>query len=126
MNMMNTLAQTAYAQPDTSVRNPRAIEYDLFARVTRKLAAAWARRLEDHAGLATALHDNKSLWRALAVDVAGDGNLLPAPLRAQLFYLYEFIETHSRKVLDGTVSAEVLIDINTAVMRGLRGNGGMP
>lgn len=124
--MMNSLAQEAYARPDAPVRNSRAIEYELFARVTRKLAASWSQREEDFAGLAAALHANTSLWRTLAVDVASDGNLLPPALRAQLFYLYEFTDAHSRKVLDGTVSAEVLVDINTAVMRGLRGNGSMP
>ena len=31
---------------------------------------------------------------------------------------------HTRSVLDGRASVEVLVDINTAVMRGLRGDGG--
>jgi flagellar protein FlaF len=41
-----------------------------------------------------------------------------------LFYLYEFTVHHSRAVLDGRGSVGVLADINTAVMRGLRGQGG--
>ena len=49
---------------------------------------------------------------------------LPPALRAQLFYLYEFTDQHSRKVLAGNASIEVLVDINTAVMRGLRGETG--
>ncbi len=52
------------------------------------------------------------------------GISLPAALRARLFYLYEFTARHSRAVLDGKASVEVLVDINTAVMRGLRGEGG--
>lgn len=124
MNMMNTLVHEAYARPDAPARNVRAIEYDLFARMTRRLSVAWAQRKENHAALVGALHDNGRMWRTLAVDVADVGNALPSPLRAQLFYLYEFTTDHSRKVLDGTASAEVLVDINTAVMRGLRGSGG--
>lgn len=124
MNMMNTLVQDAYARPDAPARSPRAIEYDLFARMTRRLSAAWSQRKQNYTALVSALHDNGAMWRALAVDVADTGNGLPSPLRAQLFYLYEFTTAHSRKVLDGTASAEVLVDINTAVMRGLRGNGG--
>ncbi|MFN6978293.1 MAG: flagellar biosynthesis regulator FlaF [Gemmobacter sp.] len=42
-------------------------------------------------------------------------------MRAQLFYLYEFTAAHSRRVLDGTASVEALVDVNTAMMRGLRG-----
>lgn len=126
MNMMNTLVQEAYARPDAPARNARAVEYDLFARMTRRLSVAWSQRKENHAALVGALHDNGAMWRALAVDVADIENGLPSPLRAQLFYLYEFTAAHSRKVLDGTASAEVLVDINTAVMKGLRGNGGAP
>lgn len=122
--MMNSLARDAYARPDAPARNARAIEYDLFARMTRRLSVAWTQRKENHAALASALHDNGRMWRTLAVDVADIGNTLPSPLRAQLFYLYEFTAEHSRKVLEGTANAEVLIDINTAVMRGLRGSGG--
>ena len=122
--MMNTLVHEAYSRPDAPARNPRAIEYDLFARMTRRLSVAWSQRKQNHAALVSALHDNGAMWRTLAVDVADIGNTLPSPLRAQLFYLYEFTTSHSRKVLDGTASAEVLVDINTAVMRGLRGSGG--
>ena len=85
---------------------------------------AWARRKEDFPLLATAVHENLQLWCALAVDVADKGNGLPAALRAQLFYLYEFTAGHSRAVLANRASVEVLVDINTAVMRGLRGEGG--
>lgn len=122
--MMNTLARNAYGRPDAPARNARATEYELFARMTRALSIAWTQRKQSHAALASALHDNGKMWRTLAVDVADIGNELPSPLRAQLFYLYEFTTIHSRKVLDGTASAEVLVDINTAVMRGLRGHGG--
>ena len=114
-------AQTAYARPDAPARSPRTVEYDLFARATRRLASAWADRKADHPALVQALHDNRALWQAMAVDVAGPGNALPKALRAQLFYLYEFTVEHTRKIHDGAASAEVLIDINTAVMKGLRG-----
>ena len=56
------------------------------------------------------------------MDVAEPTNLLPQPLRAQIFYLAEFTMHHSAKVLKGDASVAPLIDINTAVMRGLRGD----
>ena len=74
-------------------------------------------------GLATAIHDNRRLWTLLAGDVADEGNTLPQGLRAQIFYLAEFTLHHSPKVLDGSASADVLVEINTAVMRGLRQQG---
>ncbi|MFN3971528.1 MAG: flagellar biosynthesis regulator FlaF [Gemmobacter sp.] len=122
---MNTaqLARSVYARPDAPQRNPRAVEYDLFARITRALSDAWAAREADHPALVRALHDNGRLWRTLAGDLAEPGNGLPAELKARLFWLHEFSEAHGRKVLAGTGDAAVLVEINTAVMRGLRGEG---
>lgn len=119
----HNLAHRAYGQPETPVKSLRAIEYDLFARVTKRMTAAWAARNQDVAGLVRALHDNTAMWRTLASDVAEPNNGLPKTLRARLFYLYEFTAQHSPKILDDQASVEVLVDINTAVMRGLRGEG---
>ncbi len=123
MNSPHT-ARAIYAQPVTAVRCNRSIEYELLARVTQRLARAWETREANFPGLAAALAANTEVWSAFAADVAGPGNGLPAPLRARLFYLYEFTLQHSRKVLSGDAAAGVLVDINTAVMRGLRGDTG--
>ena len=124
MTLASPLAHAAYGQREAPVRTARAHEYDLLARCTQKMAMAWARRKDDFPQLATAVTENLQLWCALAVDVADSGNGLPSALRAQLFYLYEFTTNHSRAVLANRASVEVLVDINTAVMRGLRGDGG--
>lgn len=123
MTMMN-IARTAYGQPQAPLRSPRSLEYDLLARVTQRLRSGWHARKADFPALAAAIADNRQVWSTLALDVANAGNGLPAPLRAQLFYLYQFTDQHSRKVLAGTASVEVLVDINMAVMRGLRGDTG--
>ena len=117
-------AEKAYARPSAPSRTPRGIEYDLLARTTRRLATAWENRREKFPQFAEALHDNLRVWSVFAADVSGDDNGLPQKLRAQLYYLYRFTEQHSRKVLRDEASVEVLVDINTAVMRGLRGDGG--
>lgn len=125
MNALNPIANP-YAQPDAPVRSERMIEYEIFARVTRRLSLAWEARKTAPNGLVQALHDNGALWRTIAVDVASSGNGLPSALRARLFYLHEFSLQHARKVLEGSASAEVLIDINKSIMRGLRGEGSTP
>ncbi len=114
----------AYAQREAPTRSLRSVEYDLLALSTQRLTAAWSRRIEDFSGLAAALTENQQLWLTLAADVSDPENGLPTALRARLFYLYEFTVHHSRAVLDGRGSVGVLADINTAVMRGLRGQGG--
>lgn len=115
----------SYAQREAPTRSLRSVEYDLLAQVTQRLRNAWANRATDFPALVRALTDNSQLWSTLASDVALPGNSLPAALRARLFYLYEFTVQHSRQVMDDKASVEVLADINTAVMRGLRGDGGV-
>ena len=126
MIAQSSAAHAAYARPEAPQRNPRALEYDLLARATRALSQASARKGEGYAALIAALDENQRLWSTLAADVAGSENGLPSRLRAQLFYLYEFTAQHSRAVRDHKASVDVLIDINTAVMRGLRGQGATP
>lgn len=111
-------AQTAYGPAQHHIRTPRAIEAQALSRVTSRLRQAGS----DFPALARAIHDNRTLWTVLAADVAGEGNNLPKDLRAQLFYLSEFTEAHSRKVLRKEADAQVLIDINLAVIRGLSGS----
>ncbi|MBS9717728.1 flagellar biosynthesis regulator FlaF [Pseudohalocynthiibacter aestuariivivens] len=115
-----TMAKTAYSASATPVRTPRSTEYQTFARVTQKLTQADGKTGAEFLDLVRAIHENRQLWTLLATDVAGDGNALPQQLRAQLFYLAEFTAEHSRKVLKNEASVEALVDINTAIMRGLR------
>ncbi len=120
---MTPYSNLAYAQPSAPVRTPRAAEYDVIARITQRLSVAAARRKQDYPALIAALAENERLWSTLAADVAGSGNGLPQALRARLFYLFRFTSEHSRKVRAGTANPEVLVEINTAVLRGLRGEG---
>ncbi len=126
MTAQSMAVRSPYSRPEAPQKTPRALEYDLLARITQRLTAAWAQRRTNYAAMLTALDDNLRLWSVLAADVAESSNGLPAKLRAQLFYLYEFTAKHSRSVRDDGASIEVLVDINTAVMRGLRGDGGAP
>lgn len=111
-------AQRAYAQTASPVRTPRGLEYEAFVRVTHRLkTASGSGKLS---ALASAIHINRQLWTLLAQDVADPQNGLPQDLRARIFYLSEFTTQHSRKVLKGETDAQPLIEINTAIMRGLR------
>ncbi len=120
----HSAARAAYSRPEAPQRNPRDLEYDLLARATKALSQAARGTPRNYPALVAALDENQRLWSALAADVAEPGNGLPVQLRAQLFYLYEFTAQHSQAIRDKDASVEVLIDINSAVMRGLRGQGG--
>lgn len=113
--------QMSYARVHASTRQPKDLEYDLLARAAQRLQSGWRDRTINFGGLIAAIDENERLWIALASDVAIPENGLPSELRAKLFYLYEFVTQHSTGLRNGKGSVEVLIDINTAVMRGLRG-----
>ena len=118
---MNALhkAQSAYRDHAQPTRSNRSIEYDAFARITHRLKSSATGGHRNTHALISALHDNRRLWTTLAADLAGDGNALPGDLRARILSLAEFTRTYSSKVMNGA-PAEPLIDINTAMMRGLR------
>lgn len=114
-------ARTAYNSPNAALRTAQSIEYDAIARVTRNLAASDPRK--DFPALAQALFENRRLWTRLGVYVADPSNGLPNDLRARLFYLAQFTEVTSRKILGGEADKDILVEINTSVMAGLRAQG---
>lgn len=122
---MNVIEQArqAYAPTQVSVRTERSVEAQLISQVTARLRKATTEQAGDFPALAAALHDNRRMWTTMAAGVADNDNALPKSLRAQLFYLAEFTEQHSQKVLNGTAEPVALIEINTAVLRGLNSQG---
>ena len=116
------LARTAYAPSNTAIRTAQSTEYEALARVTRQLKAK-SGQSGGYIALVQALHENRRLWSLLAVNVADPENALPDDLRARLVYLAEFTNHATSKVLAREMPVDALIDINLAVMAGLRAQG---
>ena len=118
---MNTLqmAQDVYASSINITRSDRSVEHAAFSKITGQIASAAANGKAGFHELVTALHENQKLWTLLAAEVALPENELPQDLRAQIFYLAEFTSVHTGKVLRQDATADALIDVNTAIMRGL-------
>ena len=112
--------RNAYGDATRALSSPREVEYQVFSQVTGMLNRA----LSDgrpFSEMVNALHENLRLWTVLTTDVIGGKNGLPLGLRGQLADLAKFIRGHTQKVLRHEAEAGVLVEINTAVMRGLRG-----
>lgn len=118
------LAQSAYGDAGAAVRTDRSVEYQAFAKVTAALTEARDATSPDFVARVEALHLNRQLWTILGNDVAEDNNALPIALRKEIFSLSRFVTQQTPKVMDGSAEIDALIDINTAIMRGLRGEGG--
>lgn len=122
---MNALmqAQQAYAPTKSATRTGRETETQLLQRSIAQLSQAAAELPRSFPQLVAALHQNRRVWTHLAASVADRDNALPPELRARLFYLSEFVDHHSRAVMARKAEVGPLIDINTAVMRGLSQQG---
>lgn len=118
MNIIDQ-ARQAYAPKTSALRTGRSTEHQLFSEVTTRLRKAADRLPTGFPAFAEAIHANRAVWTHLAAQVADDDNALSVDLRARIFYLAEFTAFHSRKVLKGEADIGPLVEINTAMMRGL-------
>ncbi len=124
---MNAYSQvrTAYGQASAPTRTERGTEYAVFAKVTQQLKAVDETDKGQFARLADAVTTNHRLWNTLAADLMQDENGLPVQLRAQIISLAMFVGRQTHAILSGKGSTASLIEINTAIMKGLR-SGGQP
>lgn len=114
----------AYGAASRALGTPRSIEHQVFSQITGRIARAQGDKAR-FPELVAALHENQKLWSLLAADLAGPANALPNDLRGRLFALAEFVRVHTGKVLAREAEADILVDINTSIMRGLRGETGV-
>lgn len=112
------LAKRAYAPNRNGTRTTKSSEFEVIAHISHRLKRAILSN--DKTDLIKALYDNRILWNTLAADVCSPENGLDKELRARIFYLSEFVTKHSRLVIAGTARANVLLEINAAILAGLK------
>ena len=116
-------AREGYGRNAVPIKSHRAAEYEAIARISHRLRATAMNRKSRYADFVSALHENSKLWSTLAVNVADPSNELPQELRARLFWLAEFTETETRRILKGQGDIAALIEVNAAILHGLNAQG---
>ncbi|WP_157994817.1 flagellar biosynthesis regulator FlaF [Paracoccus tegillarcae] len=101
------------------LRTERDSEYEAFSHVTRLLRNARSEQLGPD--IVVAINKNTELWSILATDLAQPGNSLADEIKAGLISLAGFAIRHGLAVLNSGAKLDPLIDVNVAVMKGLRG-----
>jgi flagellar protein FlaF len=113
-------AKSAYSAAKAPTRTAKNFEYEVIARITRRMITAAQQGREGFTDLAAACNDNRKLWSIFTTDLASKGNPYPDELKQSLFELAEFTRQHTSKVLQRKANVRPLVEINTAIMRGLR------
>ncbi len=114
------MARRGYAQSQKEVATETELELKIFTEITGRLAAADPKTTEGYIALAEAVNDNARLWNLLFIDMTHEGNMMPIELRNGLIYLAEFTRLHTVKVLQGSATPEILIEINKSIIAGKR------
>lgn len=114
-------AYDAFSNSGSATRTPRDTEYEAISRITGRIQTSAQKGALSFAELAAALHQNQQLWSTFAAEVADSNNALPDQMRAQIFYLAQFVRQQTSKVFSHNEDVGPLVDINLAVMRGLKG-----
>ncbi len=119
--MLDSLqAQLGYKTTTRETATSKDIELKVFSSITSQLNSIDSGEAGGFAKLAEVLHENVQLWTTIMADVADNRNQLPLELRAQIFNLGEFIRRHTFKVLEGVEPVDAIVDINKAIIAGLR------
>ena len=111
----------AYATLEPALLDPKAAEARVVTQITRRLIALHADPDISFPNRVEALHDNRKLWRAIAVAVVSDANEMPDALRAGLAGLAGFVDRETSKLLAGQGDVRLLIEVNRRVIAGLAG-----
>ena len=109
----------AYSSVIRGTEDPREIEYRVLARATALLESASLPNAGP-AALPTAIHENRMVWTAFAADLAAEENGWEVTMKARLLSLARWIFAESDRVIRENKPLQALIDVNRAVMAGLR------
>lgn len=109
---------------DPVMLSQRGREYSALSKVTCMMQNHKNNTFGNITNLLIALNKNLKLWTIFASDVGQEKNGLPQNIKSIIFYLFEFTQAETHKIIRGEGDIEALIEINKSVMKGLRGAEG--
>ncbi|MDA7827282.1 flagellar biosynthesis regulator FlaF [Rhodobacteraceae bacterium] len=116
----HTQARKIYAASSVTTKTSRNIEFSVLAKVTGALHQATQNKSKDFPKFVQALNDNRTLWSIFVDDLYDPENGLDQSLRVQLIELGLFVQKHTSNVLSAKASVTPLLEINAAILRGLK------
>lgn len=117
-------ARSVYGNVGRSIGSDRDIEIQVFQTAISRLRSLAGLDFKLTPDAAKILSDNLKLWDLLTIDLAQAENPMDKTLAAQLIGLAKFVRVHTIALYRGEGSVDVLVDINTAILKGLLGQPG--
>ena len=114
-------AARAYSAHSVQTKSLRDQEYEVILEVTRQMKRLHSQKTPQFEEVIVALNKNERLWNTIGAQVADDANELPQALRAGLLYMSRFVAVQTGKVLREKSDFASLVEMNIAVLRGLKG-----
>jgi flagellar protein FlaF len=100
------------------IKTSRDLEYFALLRIVKKLQNSI--ESNDRKSTIEAIYENNQLWTAFAADLINPGNALPDNIKLGLVAIAIYSIKRGGYVLKDNVDASVLVEINLAIMKGLR------
>lgn len=116
-------AQSVYGNTGRAIGSDRDAEVRVFQMAISKLRPLMGPDFKLTGETAEVLAENLKLWDLLTVDLADPNNGMDEPLIAQIISLGLFVRNHTLGLYAGNGSVDVLVDINTAILKGLLSQG---
>lgn len=116
----HTQARNIYAASFVTTKTTRSIEFSVLAKTTRQLQQAAQNKSENFPHFVQALNNNRNLWSIFMNDLYDPDNGLDQNLKIQLIELGHFVQKQTSKILGDKASVRPLLDINAAILRGLK------
>ena len=117
-------AQSVYGTSGRTIGSDRDVEVQVFQTAIARLRPLMGPDFKLTPDAADTLSENLKLWDILTVDLVHPDNDLDDALVAQIISLGRFVRFHTHGLYSGSGSVDVLVDINTAILKGLLGQPG--
>jgi flagellar protein FlaF len=117
-------ARSVYGNTGRAIGSDRDVEVKVFQTAISNLKPFTGPDFKLNSEAAHALSENLRLWDILTVDLINPDNDIADGLSNQLIELGRFVRAHTHALYNGRGSVDVLVDINTAILKGLLGQPG--
>lgn len=117
------MATEGYSQNRSQTKTAKSIEYDAVSKITFLMQSSLTPPGIPFSRLCEVIGKNRKLWRIFSLEALNPQNPLARETKERILSLASFVDSYSSRVLRREADPTALVEINIAIMRGLKGEG---